>query len=372
MSISWSPTADRALPSGKDKAKAKAHLSTIDALRGLAALAVCLFHIGGSVAPKISTSQTAAAVAWGSHGVDIFFVISGFVIPYVMLRGGYRWPDAPRFLARRFLRVAPPAFILLLLTITQFWFIDRFVVGDHWFGALTARQLLANFTFLVPFMGEAWINGVFWTLAVEFQYYIALALLFPLIVRSYGAALACAMLLLGMSSLTPGVTDFFDVVGCFILGGIVLAYKEQALSVRSTVALLLATTAVIALKQDLYAALFGAAAAGTLAAVTIDNRLLNFRGKISYSLYLTHILVASTGEFFLLKLVRPGNLASRCLMLLLLTGASIVAATIFYYLVERHFVALSHKVRSSAARPVAVAPPDLPVAAATDGPAALS
>ena len=306
--------------------------------------------------PKISTPQTAAAVAWGSHGVDIFFVISGFVIPYVMLRGGYRWPDAPRLLARRVLRVAPPAFILMLLTITQFWFIDRLVVGAHWFGALTARQLIANFTFLVPFMGEEWLNGVFWTLAVEFQYYIALALLFPLIVRSYGAALACAMLLLGMSFLTPGVTDFFDYVGCFILGGIVLGYKEQALSLRSTVALLLATTAVIALKQDVLAALFGIAAAGTLAAVTIDNRLLNFLGKISYSLYLTHILVASTGEFFLLKLVQPGDIVSR-LVLLLLTGASIVAATIFYQLVERHFVALSHKVRS---------------AAPTDGPAVLS
>ena len=175
-----------------------------------------------------------------------------------------------------------------------------------------------------------------------------------------------------MSFLTPGVTDFFDVVGCFILGGIVLAYKERALSLRSTAALLLLTTAVIYLKQDLLAALFGAAAAGTLAAVTIDNRFLNFLGKISYSLYLTHILIASTGEFFLLKLFHPGNLASRCLMLLLLTGAAIVAATIFYHLVERHFVALSHKVRSVAARPVAVAPPELPVAATTDGPAVLS
>ena len=160
-----------------------------------------------------------------------------------------------------------------------------------------------------------------------------------------------------MSFLTPGVTDFFDYVGCFILGGIVLGYKERALSSRSTVALLLTTTAIIALKQDLLAALFGIVAAGTLAAITIDSRLLNFLGKISYSLYLTHVLVASTGEFFLLKLIHPGNLASRLSLLLLLTGASIVAATIFYHLVERHFVALSHKVRSAAPRMVDIAPP---------------
>lgn len=92
----------------------RVHLVTIEALRGIAALSVCLFHLCGAVLVKLSTPATAAATSWGVHGVDIFFVISGIVLPYVMLRSRYRWSSAPRFLARRFLRVGPPAHVLLI------------------------------------------------------------------------------------------------------------------------------------------------------------------------------------------------------------------------------------------------------------------
>lgn len=82
--------------------------------------------------------------------------------------------------------------------------IEKLTGTDHWFSHLTVRQLLANFTFLVPFTGQIWVNGVFWTLAIEFQYNLLLAMLFPIMVRSLPAALTVSFGLCAVGSLTAG------------------------------------------------------------------------------------------------------------------------------------------------------------------------
>ena len=87
--------------------------------------------------------------------------------------------------------------------------------------------------------------------------------------------------------------------------------------------------------------------------VIIDNRFLQFLGKISYSLYLTHIIAGSVAEFILLKFVHPANLIAHVGLQLLCVGAALIAATLFYYLVERYFVALSQKICSNSGRRVA-------------------
>src|SRR5215510_4747208 len=71
---------------------------TIDALRATAALWVCLFHF--TVGTGIG--------AHGYLGVTIFFVISGFIVPYSMMRGGYTIAAWPRFMLRRLVRLEPP------------------------------------------------------------------------------------------------------------------------------------------------------------------------------------------------------------------------------------------------------------------------
>lgn len=322
------------------------HLVTIDAMRGIAALSVCLFHFGGSGLVKLATPITSAATGWGVHGVDIFFVISGFVIPYVLLRSGYRWRSAPRFLARRFLRVGPPAYMVLVAAIAQYWLIDRLTGGNRWFSQLTGQQLLANIAFIVPFTGEKWINGVFWTLAVEFQYYLILALVYPLLSRSLATAIGVATALCIASALTADFTSFFSFTGCFFLGGIVLAYRERAISRQVFYGLMILALILVYAQEGLRSVVVTAASAILLGFVRIDNQALNFLGKISYSLYLTHILAGSSTEYILMKFVSPGNLASRVALQAVCIASALIAATLFYYLVERHFVTLSQKVRS--------------------------
>ena len=80
---------------------AQSHLNgyrpDVDGLRALAVLSVLVFHAFPTLLPG------------GFIGVDVFFVISGFVLPLSLFNSGYRLPDAGRYLLKRFTRLFPPA-----------------------------------------------------------------------------------------------------------------------------------------------------------------------------------------------------------------------------------------------------------------------
>ena len=79
------------------------HIDVLDHLRGFAALAVCLFHLSFANSGFLPAGDPIRSVgAFGYLGVEIFFVISGFVIPYSLSLRGYRLRDAPEFLIKRF------------------------------------------------------------------------------------------------------------------------------------------------------------------------------------------------------------------------------------------------------------------------------
>src|SRR5262245_6522000 len=79
----------------------------LDPLRGIAAGGVAWYHLTNLL--DLPEGWIKGSGAHGFLGVEIFFVISGFVIPYSMIRGGYRVrSDWGRFIAKRILRLDPP------------------------------------------------------------------------------------------------------------------------------------------------------------------------------------------------------------------------------------------------------------------------
>jgi hypothetical protein len=82
-------------------------LDHIDALRGIAALAVCWFHVthGGDL---LGEGDGKTLSSYGFLGGEVFFVISGCVIPLSMWRANYRWRDFGVFFAKRLFWVHPP------------------------------------------------------------------------------------------------------------------------------------------------------------------------------------------------------------------------------------------------------------------------
>src|SRR5438876_135397 len=103
-------------------------------LRGIAALAVTWYHLTGS--PQVTTGWLRQGGTFGFHGVEAFFVISGFVIPYSMYCGGYRPRlDFLRFFAKRLVRLEPPYLASIV-----------FVLALSYLSALRPGAALPEFT----------------------------------------------------------------------------------------------------------------------------------------------------------------------------------------------------------------------------------
>lgn len=151
-------------------------LGNLQALRGLAALAVVLFHVIETSAHQQRPVQGLAPLAgWGAWGVDLFFVLSGFVMVHVQQR---RARSAREFLADRLWRIAPLYWLLtLLLVLLQ-------VLRPSLFnGALAdTRLVLASLGFVAgPWLGHAPVLWLGWTLEWEMAFYalFAMGLLLP-------------------------------------------------------------------------------------------------------------------------------------------------------------------------------------------------
>lgn len=160
----------------------------IDALRAIAALAVLVQHFFGDVvrdaanasAPLVSVFQTSLeSFDLGRFGVVLFFLISGFVIPF-SIRG-----ERPlrRFAISRFFRLYPAMWLaILLLSVIFIW------EGKP----VSMATIVANMTMLPAFLGQPWMSGIYWTLSIELIFYALCALLYwrgllfrPLIVTSF-------------------------------------------------------------------------------------------------------------------------------------------------------------------------------------------
>lgn len=323
------------------------HLITVDALRGFAALSVCLFHLGGASLPKLSSSATIALTSWGWTGVEVFFVISGFIIPYVLLRTNYKLRDGPLFLARRVVRIWPPSAIAITLTIGMYLVAQNVGTGraTDW-SDLSLGRVLANFAYAVPFTNHSWLNGVLWTLSVEFQFYLVLALILPLLTKGPGWLLV-ALLASSVSALLPiaETAHFFQYAIYFAMGGAALLHMEGKIRDIPIVGLLLIMAGIGAGQIGLLSAAFALGAALMICFANLRWRPLIFLGTISYSLYLTHILIGAAAEFTLVRLFSLDTSLERLIAQLACVGTAIAGAWIFTLLAEAPFIRLSQAMR---------------------------
>ncbi|MCK6057236.1 acyltransferase family protein [Micrococcus luteus] len=140
----------------------------LDGLRGIAALAVVFSHYTG--AHNSHYPQDPAAfhdAAWGAAGVQLFFIISGFVI-FMSARGARRPSD---FAISRAARLYPPYWISLVFAVVLL--LLHPVPGFPF----TWGQALVNLTMVQRWVGVDNVVDVYWTLAVEMQFYVIILIL---------------------------------------------------------------------------------------------------------------------------------------------------------------------------------------------------
>lgn len=152
----------------------KKRVNELDLLRFLAALVVVFFHYAfrGYAADgrSIMAYPLLAPIAkYGYLGVELFFLISGFVILMTASRGSLKG-----FAISRFVRLYPAFWACCTIT-----FVAIVVMGGSRYSA-TPGQYLANMTMLSGFVGIPSIDGVYWSLFIELQFYAMVAALLVL------------------------------------------------------------------------------------------------------------------------------------------------------------------------------------------------
>jgi peptidoglycan/LPS O-acetylase OafA/YrhL len=269
----------------------------------------------------------------GPLGVDLFFVISGFLITTLLLRErrARGTVDVGRFYARRALRIFPAYYVVLALTTlrTVVWMADG-PVRSHFLRSLPYWATYTANWFVDFDVGHAVIFAFAWSLATEEQFYAvwpwlaraprwamplsALALLaanqsvqlgwvgigWPHLLRRMVASIAspiCLGALLGwaldrprgFALLRPLVGDRVAALAALVLLAVLVAQGRPPLAIALSMTLLVATCVV----RDDHGL-----------AVVLEARPLRFVGTISYELYLVHV-----GAITAVKLLAPAHAA---------------------------------------------------------------
>jgi len=149
------------------------YIATLDLLRLAAALAVVMFHYffrGAAAEGLLAEGYPLAApfAIYGYLGVNLFFLISGFVIAWSAENRGWE-----QFAVARFVRLYPG--FLLCMTIT---FAVLVLAGTPLLPA-SFRQYAANLSMFAPALGQPFMDGVYWSIVLELVFYgwVTLALL---------------------------------------------------------------------------------------------------------------------------------------------------------------------------------------------------
>lgn len=345
----------------------RGHFGFLDALRGLAAMWVVLNHLEvqmPNLFPELPSRIQGWVIQNGGQGVQVFFVLSGFVIVYSLRSVQMRARETGNFLVRRFVRLSPPYYAALALALLVTG-VSATVKDEVWSFPEPVR-ILAHLLYVPDLFHMEMINGVHWTLYIEMQFYVLLALTLMVATRSerlfrpvIGACLVIA-LASPLFDLRDGRENFFFAYWhSFMFGALVF----WALTGRMPRWTLWAYLGVEVLAWVLHRdGLVGATIVTAVLIVLaqdhgrmhrwLHQRPFQFLGRISYSLYLVHAPVLGAVFYLVTKIVGQ-DAVGEALAIVPAIAASVVVATVWYWAFERRAIEWSRQLRL-APRPRAV------------------
>jgi len=346
----------------------------LDGLRGIAALAVVLYHFNGALL-EVSQNWTSGLFTkffdYGYLGVDIFFVISGFVIPYSVSRFEPSFQFLGRFVLRRSIRLDPPYWLTIFLELfVLFLTINYFSSYSSISSLPDMAKVLSHFIYAQDMLGYGNIIEVFWTLCFEVQFYLffVLSLIFVRnLNKIVGATIANVIIfIIGAGIFVYSILLFFTplespIAGLFVprwfqffLGFLAMrSVRKGSLRVEFIVAssVILAASALNPSGADngivavVTAGLLVIAGVNGKMGTWLSSRPLQFLGRTSYSLYLIHSVVGWRLIKLLGSWVEPDP-ALYLLIVLFIAGVaiSILVAWAMYILVEKPSLAICRSI----------------------------
>jgi peptidoglycan/LPS O-acetylase OafA/YrhL len=334
-------------------------LDFIDALRGIAVCGVIMIHTWGVL--RGFGSHVASFIDWGSRGVQLFFIVSAFTI-FLSLKNR-KENSFKGFFIRRFFRIAPLFYIVL--AISAFFFVG--FNNINWINFFAKILFIDNFYLSWATRG---IIGVEWTIGVEMIFYVLAPLLFLRIKN-----LSTALILLCITFLTPilvfsanifpSSTQWesyraFSLIShfyVFIVGIVIFflfnKFKELGLEAQTKISNVCLIFLVIFLCLDFweienyskilqiifsfhlqflvyFTLLFFASIRSFLRIIWV-NPVTIYLGKISYSLYLLHLLIYGT----IIKTFTGMSLGHATIISFIMI---IIVSSLTYYFIEKPFI----------------------------------
>jgi peptidoglycan/LPS O-acetylase OafA/YrhL len=339
---------------------ARTRYGYIDSIRGLAAVAVVYFHVADDFLKNADPKGVEESlfhvvtgpVDLGKVAVTLFFAVSGFVIPFSLLRAKDR--PVRDFCIGRFFRLYPAYWLSIPFGLVAFNVLRP--------NPIDAPTVLGNATMLQQFVGLPNVVPVYWTLQIELIFYGLCVLLFlggwlqsnrrvllvALAMIALGALLAAARLATG--------TDFpvaFGPALAIMFFGVLwrrhLLDGDRQARRFALIALALLVLALPAIARMGYGAddwsrytLTYYLALGLFVLLTtrlrLESRFLLFLGAISYSIY----LFGSASRVFAMALLpaSAGGAFHGHLVALLTLAITLAVASAVYFLVEKPAVRL--------------------------------
>lgn len=322
-------------------------LSNLDELRGVAALSVTFFHCCFAAHFLPQNSILSEFAQFGDKGVQVFFILSGLVIPWSLSLRKYDFGLVREFLLRRLIRIQIPyAFALIITVISYLYYLNPSLRID-------AISLFANFTYLVPYLGGSWILNVAWTLGVEVQFYLLVAISFPFFVSNKTIVRRLSLLCLICMGLIPAPDFvnswyFFPTWAPFFgVGMLVFLLKSRKIS---NIECYLSFTIILCFVYLKYTNLLFLVCLITTIFLLFCNSakhspVLVFAGKISYSLYLIHLpIILITGQ-----MLHDCNFSKKFpnFSVIILILSAIFGSILFYFLFEKPSLSWTKKLKKA-------------------------
>ncbi|AWA30366.1 hypothetical protein HYN48_09845 [Flavobacterium magnum] len=363
------------------------YFPNLNGLRFIAAMMVIVFHIEGYKAMlgfENAASVPAVSVA-GPLGVVLFFVLSGFLITYLLLaeEKSASQINIRNFYLRRILRIWPLYFLILILAFAVLPHISIFTLPGYnktvIYSDLSSKILM--YLFLLPNLACAAFTPVpyashLWSIGTEEQFYLLWPVLLKnikkyrrlLMVVIVAAYLAVAVWLRShyAESLPSHDTllrfwNSFN-IDCMAIGGIfALLYfqRSRLLKLLCDSRLFLGTAALAMLllsmgcqfrylHNEIYAVLFGIIilnlATNSSAEKVLEARPLRYLGRISYGLYMYHPI----GIMLAVGICSRAGLSIHWMLYPTAIALTVIMAAVSYYGFERRFLNYKRKFRHPA------------------------
>lgn len=269
------------------------HIRGLDGVRALAIAAVLVFHL------------SPASLPGGFIGVDVFFVVSGFLITTLLIRelDAKGKINLPRFWLRRARRLLPALALVVLVSVSGGLLLgdDLLVgIGRQTFGALTFStnwvEILAGSSYFASTSPQLFAH--FWSLAVEEQFYLLWPVLFAVVMAlapTWRARIAVAL---------SGAVISAALMAALVVPGqdatrVYYGTDTHAFGLLLGVALAFLWSGTRALDHPVWVRFSPLTAAAALAGVVLlmlqldENTVITFRGGLFLATLLTAVLIAA-------------------------------------------------------------------------------